>query len=315
MEAQNRYTIVIADDSPLYRKLLQGALSRESYCTFVAKDGREALRLIAEHKPAVLITDWEMPDITGIELCSRLRSMGETYTYSILLTAKDDKDQIIAGLASGADDYLTKPFHTGELLARVGVGIRMSELHREISKKNRLLQELAQTDALTGLPNRRALEDWASREIAAAQRHKFTFWIVMADLDRFKAVNDTYGHEAGDFALTRFASIIRSHTRSSDICARLGGEEFVLGISHIDRNGLGIAIQKLQNAIRADSFDWKGNALRVTASFGVAGLGEANKNLEDLLRAADSALYVAKNMGRDCARFSDELENRVALAR
>src|SRR6266705_6408409 len=192
------FKILVADDSRLYRKLVEGTLAQEQYAVCFAKNGREASDLLAKQRPALVITDWEMPDLTGIELCGQIRGDRSSYTYIILLTSKADKDQIIRGLSAGADDYLTKPFHSGELLARVAVGRRIIELHREIQAKNRLLAELALTDPLTGLPNRRAIEDWAMRQLNGATRHGFSFWVVMVDLDSFKSVNDTYGHEAGD---------------------------------------------------------------------------------------------------------------------
>src|SRR6266536_5461893 len=207
------FKILVADDSPLYRKLVEETLAHEQYAVCFAKNGREASDLLAVHQPALVITDWEMPDITGIELCGHIRRDGASYTYIILLTSKADKDQIIRGLAAGADDYLTKPFHSGELLARVAVGRRIVELHREIQGKNRLLEELALTDSLTGLPNRRAVEDWSIRQLSGAVRHSFSFWVVMADLDSFKSVNDTYGHEAGDSVLKKFAELLRANTR------------------------------------------------------------------------------------------------------
>src|SRR5579863_4596930 len=176
--------VLVADDSPVYRKLVEGVLAQRGYFVSFAKNGREAIDLVSASHPTLLITDWEMPDLTGIELCSRIRCSGNSsFTYIILLTGKTNKGQLIEGLAAGADDYLTKPFHPGELLARVAVGRRIIELHREIEAKNRLLEELALTDALTGLPNRRAIDVWASRQINGAVRHGFPFWVVMADLD------------------------------------------------------------------------------------------------------------------------------------
>src|SRR6266705_4869256 len=205
------FKILVADDSPLYRKLVEETLGREEYGVCLAKNGREASDLLAEHRPALVITDWEMPGITGIELCAQIRSNRNSYTYIILLTSNAHKDHIISGLAAGADDYLTKPFHSGELLARVAVGRRIVELHREIQTKNRLLEELALTDSLTGLPNRRAIEDWSVRQLSGADRHGYSFWVVMADLDRFKNVNDTYGHEAGDLVLQKFAELLKAN--------------------------------------------------------------------------------------------------------
>jgi two-component system, cell cycle response regulator len=146
-----------------------------------------------------------MLDISGIELCQRIRrDFQQFYAYIILLTSNTEKEKVIEGLAAGADDYLTKPFHPGELLARVGVGCRIVELHHQLQVKNRLLEELALTDALTGLPNRRAIDEWASRQLSAAARHNFPIWVVMADLDHFKKINDTHGHEAGDTVLKSF---------------------------------------------------------------------------------------------------------------
>src|SRR6266571_8601949 len=165
------FKILVADDSPLYRKLVEETLAHEQYAVRFAKNGREARDLLAVHQPALVITDWEMPDITGIELCEHIRRDQASYTYVILLTSKTDKDQIIKGLAAGADDYLTKPFHPGELLARVAVGRRIVGHHREIEEKNRLLGELALTDPLTGLPNRRAIDEWAVRQLNVACRH------------------------------------------------------------------------------------------------------------------------------------------------
>src|SRR5207302_6097788 len=135
--------------------------------------------------------------------------------------SNDKKDSVIDGLEAGADDYLSKPFHAGELVARVSVGRRVVELHRQIQAKNRELEEMALTDSLTGLPNRRAVDVWAPRELSAAARHGFSVWMVMADLDLFKKVNDTFGHDAGDTVLRSFATILATNTRQSNICARL----------------------------------------------------------------------------------------------
>ncbi len=299
------FKILIADDSRLYRKLVEETLAQEQYAVCVAKNGREASDLLAEQRPALVITDWEMPDLTGIELCGQIRRDKGAYTYIILLTSKADKDQIIRGLSAGADDYLTKPFHSGELLARVAVGRRLIELHREIQAKNRLLEELALTDSLTGLPNRRAIEDWAPRQLSGATRHGFPFWVVMADLDSFKAVNDAYGHEAGDVVLTRFADILRANTRASNICGRIGGEEFVVVITHVQKPNVQIAIERIRHQLEAEGFVFKGNAFGVTASFGISGFqgGEPPK-FSQLVRDADTALYAAKRAGRNRIEFA-----------
>jgi len=260
------FKILVADDSLLYRKLVEETLAHEQYAVCFAKNGREASDVLEEHRPALVITDWEMPDSTGIELCGQIRSDQGSYTYIILLTSNTDKDQIIRGLAAGADDYLTKPFHSGELLARVDVGRRIVELHREIQGKNRLLQELALTDPLTGLPNRRAIEEWAVRQLSGAVRHGFPLWVVMADLDSFKSVNDTYGHEAGDVVLKKFADLLRANPRSSNICGRIGGEEFVVVLTHVQKPNIQIVVDRIRHQLEAEEFMFGGSVLAVTAS-------------------------------------------------
>jgi two-component system cell cycle response regulator len=303
--AQESFKIVVADDSPIYRKLVQGVLAPKGYTILFAKDGREALDTLAKHKPSLVITDWEMPDITGLELCRRIRHDQDSYTYIVLLTSNSGKDHVIEGLAAGADDYLTKPFHSGELLARVGVGRRVVELHQQIQSKNLQLQELALTDSLTGLPNRRAVGDWAQRELSAAARHKFPFWVVVADLDHFKSVNDTYGHEAGDRVLKRFAELLRANTRASNMCGRIGGEEFVTMLTHVDRRGVQIAIERIRRQLENETFSFGGRAAAITASFGIADLeGQALPQFDELLRNADAALYSAKRKGRNRLEFS-----------
>jgi two-component system chemotaxis response regulator CheY len=300
--------ILVADDSPVYRKLVEQSLSSEVYTVLLAKNGGQALDLFAEHHPALVITDWTMPDISGIELCRRVRQdFRQFYAYIIILTGHTDKEEIIEGLASGADDYLTKPFYPGELRARVEVGRRIVELHREIEAKNRLLEELSLTDSLTGLPNRRAIELWASRQLSAAARHDFPIWLVMADLDFFKKVNDTYGHNAGDAVLKGFAGILKANTRQSDICGRLGGEEFVSLITHVESEGITTAIERVRKKFETQMFTVTDHTFGATASFGIAGFrGATSPGFSELLARADTALYSAKRKGRNRIEFAME---------
>jgi len=305
-----RQQIVVADDSPVYRSLVRDTLATNGHDVRVAANGSEAVELVIRHRPAVVVSDWEMPDLNGIELSKIIRQHSSLNVHIILLTANSNKEQVIEGLQSGADDYLTKPFHPGELLARVAVGLRISELTREIQAKNRLLEELSLTDPLTGLPNRRALEQWATRELKGAIRHGFGFWLVMADLDRFKVVNDTYGHAAGDEVLKRFSAVLRENTRSSNICARFGGEEFVVALSHLDRSGVGIAIERLRFGLQTARFPFA-PLLSVTASFGIAGLDSGKtSDLDELLSRADAALYRAKQQGRNRIEFVENPTER-----
>ena len=245
MSSSPGLTILVADDSPVYRKLIAQALSQENCTVLFAKNGRQAVDLFAEHRPALVITDWTMPDISGPEFCQRIRRDFQSfYSYVILLTANTDKEEVIEGLAAGADNYLTKPFHPGELHARVKVGRRIADLHHQLQTKNRQLEEMALTDPLTGLPNRRAIDLWATLQLSACARHDFPIWVVMADLDHFKKINDTHGHNAGDVVLKTFAEALKSNTRSSNICGRLGGEEFLVVITHVEKENVAIAIER-----------------------------------------------------------------------
>jgi diguanylate cyclase (GGDEF)-like protein len=299
--------ILAVDDSPIYRKLVEQSLSQEEYTLLFAKNGREALDLFEKHQPAVVITDWTMPDIEGLELCRRIRrDFQGIYSHLILLTSNANKEQVVEGLAAGADDYLTKPFHPGELLARVAVGRRIVELHRQIQAKNRSLEELALTDGLTGLPNRRAIDVWATRELSAAVRHGFSIWVAMADLDHFKSINDTHGHDAGDTVLKSFAEILRSNTRESDMCCRLGGEEFLVVLTHIEeKEKVNTAIERVRKQFQVQKFTVAGRTFAATASVGIAGFcGSKPSDLNTLLARADAALYAAKHKGRDRIEFA-----------
>jgi two-component system cell cycle response regulator len=300
--------ILAADDSPVYRKLVEQSLAHEPYVVLMAKNGRQALDLFAEHQPAVVITDWTMPDINGIELCQHIRRDKQPfYTYIILLSANADKREVIEGLGSGADDYLTKPFHPGELQARVRVGRRIADLHKELQAKNRQLQEMALTDPLTGLPNRRAIDVWAPRELSAAARHGFSIWAVMADLDHFKKVNDSYGHDAGDAVLKAFAEVLQRNTRQSNICARLGGEEFLLVLTHVGKENVKVVIERIRQQFEIQKFTVGGDSFCVTASFGIAGFQQtAPSDFSGLVTRADAALYAAKHKGRNCIEFAME---------
>src|SRR6266446_117766 len=171
-EALPKLAVLAVDDSPFSRRLLDHALAGSAYSLLFAENGSGALQLFKEHRPAIVITDWMLPDCSGHELCQRIRAdSSDSYTYIILLTSMTEKEDIVKGLSSGADDYLTKPFDRGELLARIGVGRRIIGLHREIDAKNKQLKEMAHTDPLTGLPNRRAIEEWGERQLRGAARH------------------------------------------------------------------------------------------------------------------------------------------------
>ncbi len=257
--------VLVADDSAVSRKLVELTLSEKQYSLVFAKSGRETLDLFAEQHPSLVIVDWMMPDLTGLEICKHIRSRAQaSYTYIILLTGKSEKESVVEGLAAGADDYLTKPFHHEELIARVGVGLRIIGLQREIEAKNLLLKELSLT------------------------------------------VNDTYGHDAGDSVLKAFSEILKSNSRKSDICGRIGGEEFLLVLTHTTGENAKLVIDRVRVELEATHFNFDGKSLKVTASFGLAGfVGTRAPDFNRLVAQADAALYSAKRQGRNRLELSE----------
>jgi diguanylate cyclase (GGDEF)-like protein len=301
MPIDDQFTVLVVDDSPVARKLVELTLPGDEYLLLFAKTGAEALDFYARYRPALVITDWLMPDFSGIELCQRIREESkDSYTYIILLSGVSDKAQVVKGLLAGADDYLTKPFHSEELLARASVGRRTVALHREIESKNRQLEQLVLTDGLTGMPNRRAVEEWAVRQLSGAMRHGFSFWAIMADLDNFKKINDTCGHSAGDAVLKKFGEILMDNIRRCDMCARIGGEEFLIILTHVDKEGVVRAVEHVRRVFESHAFTFGTKSIRVTASFGIACLPSGtHASIEELMAKADTALYAAKHNGRN----------------
>jgi two-component system, cell cycle response regulator len=303
--------VLVVDDSAVSRKLVEHALEPSGHTLLFAKSGAEALELFRRHAPSIIVTDWMMPDFSGLELCQKIRAEDQReYTYIIVLSAKSEKGNVVKGLAAGADDYLTKPFDAGELLARIGVGYRTVELHREIDAKNRLLEALAHTDSMTDLPNRRAIEDWAGRQLRGAARHGFPFWVVLADLDSFKEVNDSCGHDAGDVVLKRFSEVLKGNTRASDICGRMGGDEFLLVITHVEKHYIEATINRLREEWAGCEFEFAGKRVSLTASFGIAGFcGTGTPTFQALVAQADKALYAAKRTGGNRVEVSVATES------
>jgi diguanylate cyclase (GGDEF)-like protein len=299
------FQVLVVDDSEVYLKLIEHTLSREFDCVHQARNGREALEIFERERPALVITDCMMPDVGGFELCQRIRAAQSSYVYIIMVTSISETENVVKGLAAGADDYLTKPFHTDELLARVKVGRRLVDLQRQLEEKNRLLEHFALTDSLTGLPNRRAIEAWAAHELPASRRHGFSFWVVLIDLDHFKGVNDAFGHDAGDQVLKVFADVLRSNTRSSDISGRIGGEEFLHVITHADEAHMPMVVERTRARLNAHTFSFNATGVTVTASFGVAEFdrSEPMPAFSELIARADRALYRAKQLGRNRIEF------------
>jgi diguanylate cyclase (GGDEF)-like protein len=294
--------ILLAEDSVLIRKILETSLTNWGYEVVPAEDGAQAWEILGrEDAPRIALLDWMMPGLDGLEICRRVRAAGrEPYTFIILLTGKDQQQDIVRGLAAGADDYLKKPFDPGELEARIRTGRRMVDLQMELIAAREALRDQATKDPLTGLPNRRTLVEALDRELERSRRVGAACAVVFVDLDHFKRVNDTHGHAAGDAVLRAAASALRATLRPYDAVGRFGGEEFVIVLPGCDAAGAPAAAERLRASIAGTAVPVGETTLRVTCSLGVAvGGAGAECDRDALLAAADAALYDAKKSGRD----------------
>jgi len=249
----------------------------------------------------MLLVDWMMPELDGPALVRRIRSAGAPgYTYIILLTAMSGREDIVAGLRSGADDYVTKPFRLEELLARLGVGGRILALESGLSESLAREEALSALDSLTGLPNRRALYVRALAELSRAEREGTSVGVVMMDIDHFKEINDRFGHAAGDDALRQVAAALQKNRRDYDFPGRWGGEEFLIIVPGASLEQAAVVAERVRASVALVKLNGAGaGELRSSLGVTAASPGLRPVGLEELLREADDALYRAKATGRN----------------
>ena len=294
--------ILVADDSIVSRHLLDATLRKWGYEVVIACDGKEAWEILQQpDAPSLAILDWMMPGMTGLAVCQLVRQHArEPYTYILLLTSKSLKEDLVEGMESGADDYITKPFDQHELKVRLRAGTRLVELQSELLAAREALREQATKDSLTKLWNRSSLLEILVRELARADRELRPVGVVLVDLDHFKNINDTYGHFAGDAVLREAAHRMQTAVRPYDGIGRYGGEEFLIILPGCDLQSACAQAERLRNQIAKEEFILPECAFTLTASFGVtSALPGQPATAEALIRKADEALYLAKKLGRN----------------
>ena len=305
---QHRLSVVVVDDHSDARELVAATVERLGHACRIAVDGLDALRLLQERAADVVISDWDMPGMTGAELCRRVREKedGASYTYFIMMTAFGDREHLMGGMAAGADDYQQKPARLDELEARLVSAGRVVELHRKLAARNaalrddsRRLFEASRTDALTGIGNRLHLDEELRTLLSRAKRYGHKCSLAICDIDFFKAYNDANGHVAGDEALKAVANELRENLRNVDSVFRYGGEEFVVVLLE---QGLGDAeriMERMRAQVEALAISSPDGGV-VTMSVGVAELDPAQDHSPEIwIERADDALYEAKSKGRN----------------
>jgi diguanylate cyclase (GGDEF)-like protein len=294
--------VLLVEDDPVSAYLIQQMFQAQDLPLDHAVNGAIALELQRQNRYRLVISDWMMPEMNGVDLCRAFRELGGPYVYFILCTSKGQKSDRAEAYDAGVDDFMTKPLDRSELHIRLRVALRILEAEEvvqrqkaELEAMNEKLNHLAVTDELTNLYNRRRFQEMLAEGIAEHVRAGDQVSLILLDIDRFKNLNDQFGHQAGDEALRRVASILKDNSRRHELPARYGGEEF--GII-LQRCGVHEAVKAAERfRIALESADWPDR--QITASFGVAACGPYVESLNELVAAADRALYTAKQNGRN----------------
>lgn len=305
--------VLIADDDMISRSVVKALLTKWGYEVLEAEDGNQAWDILKEKdSPRLVLIDWMMPGMAGLELSRRLRQLDDnTYHYVILLTGRNSKEDIIDGLDAGADDYITKPFVAQELKVRLRVGSRILALQQSLQEALEKQSYQARHDPLTGILNHREILNILEKEINRSERQGNSLAVIMGDLDYFKKVNDTYGHVAGDAVLVEVANRMRHNIRTYDSIGRYGGEEFLLVLPNCAAQEAMLIANRILDNISKEPVMFNSTPIPITISLGLA-VKEVGEILAtaDLVQAADTALYQAKKNGRNRIEMADSIASK-----
>nr|MEE4269778.1 diguanylate cyclase [Candidatus Krumholzibacteria bacterium] len=321
--------ILVVTDSPVDMRILEKKLGSQGHHLTQAVDGQQALELALQTSPQLILTDWMMPRMNGLDLSRTLRlSEQAASTYIIVMTAQDGNDELVEAFGAGIDDYVTKPINHRVLAARIRAARRIIDMQEEMehSKEdlrltlaelgivnrrqqvlNQQLEQMAMEDQLTELPNRRAGLKRLDQEWSRSERNGEPLLCMILDIDHFKNVNDTYGHDAGDVVLKATAGVMKHQMRDSDTVCRFGGEEFLVICPGADLEVAKMLGNRIRKAIENNIIDTPEFKGHVTISIGVAGRSPDHVSAKDMIKDADEALYAAKEAGRNkvCITMAD----------
>jgi diguanylate cyclase (GGDEF)-like protein len=301
-----RATILIADDSPVVRAVVRDGLEAEGHLVHEADDGVAAIAMCRDLRPDAVLLDIEMPGLDGRQVLDRLKRDPDLRAIPVVfLTGRTGTDDLVAGLRAGAHDYLRKPFEPAELLARIGSAVRNKRLQDELRQRNEQLDLMARVDALTQLYNRRHLQEELHRLGAASRRDQSALAVVLFDVDHFKLVNDTYGHQTGDLVLQHCARRLLAGARAGDVLGRWGGEEFLLVLPGTELDEAALAAERMRASVAEAPIMIDHTELVVTLSGGCA--SDTLGNIDALLSRADEALYRSKSDGRNRITTADSM--------
>lgn len=294
--------VLIAEDDKVSSKVLEKNIRNWGYDVIISNNGQQAWKAFQKDDIPLAILDWMMPKINGLELCQKVRLLKKDhYTYIILLTSKDRKEDVLKGFRAGADDYIVKPFDALELRARLQTGKRIVDLQSQLIQTNIKLEELAKEDSLTKLWNRAAIIQLLEDELHRSQREKRPVGVILVDIDYFKNINDTYGHLVGDTVLIEVTARLKKNIRRYDRIGRYGGDELLVVLPNCQLNEVEEIAERLRLALSQSRIQTDAGSLDVTLSLGAfSSEKQPDASAEVLIKASDNALYQAKRNGRNC---------------
>lgn len=302
----HKNSILIVDDEKDIVEVIMDVLSTEKYHLISALNGESALKVIEKEKIDLILLDLNMPGIGGYEVCRKIKKNPDTRIIPIIILSSNSQEvDKIAALSLGAVDYVTKPFSPGELRARVQSQLKIKNMHEDLFKQRNVMSKLVVHDELTGIYNRRHLMSRLDDELARASRYRSPLAIMLLDVDDFKCINDTYGHQTGDVVLIEIATLIKDFARETDVVARYGGEEFVIILPETDIPGAVSFAERLLETVRTYIFAREKEKLHLTISIGIGSNQNMDVDRNHIIKESDTNLYKAKNAGKDRVKASE----------